>query len=45
VSEVTRILDALQQDDAALLRVNEKTVRRHWEAAKLRLFQNIKAGQ
>ena len=30
---------------AALLGVNEKTVRRHWEVAKLRLFQNIKAGQ
>ena len=30
---------------AALLGVNEKTVRRHWEVAKLRLFQNIQAGQ
>ena len=28
---------------AALLGVNEKTVRRHWEVAKVRLFQNIKA--
>ena len=30
---------------AALLGVNEKTVRRHWELAKLRLFQTIRAGQ
>ena len=28
---------------AALLGVNEKTVRRHWEVAKVRLFQTIKA--
>jgi len=28
---------------AALLGVNEKTVRRHWEVAKVRLFQNISA--
>ena len=28
---------------AALLGVNEKTVRRHWEVAKVRLFQSIKA--
>jgi RNA polymerase sigma factor (TIGR02999 family) len=28
---------------AALLGVNEKTVRRHWEVAKVRLFQNITA--
>jgi RNA polymerase sigma factor (TIGR02999 family) len=28
---------------AALLGVNEKTVRRRWELAKVRLFQNIKA--
>jgi len=28
---------------AALLGVNEKTVRRHWEVAKVRLFQAIKA--
>jgi len=33
------------EEIAALLGVNEKTVRRHWEVAKLRLFQNIKAGQ
>ena len=30
------------EEIAALLGVNEKTVRRHWEVAKLRLFQNIK---
>jgi RNA polymerase sigma factor (TIGR02999 family) len=30
---------------AALLGVNEKTVRRHWEVAKVRLFQNIKAAK
>ena len=30
---------------AALLGVNEKTVRRHWEVAKVRLFQSIKASQ
>ncbi len=28
---------------AALLDVNEKTVRRHWEVAKVRLFRSIKA--
>lgn len=28
---------------AALLGVNEKTVRRHWEVAKVRLFQQISA--
>ena len=28
---------------AALLGVNEKTVRRHWEVAKVRLFQTIKS--
>ena len=28
---------------AALLGVNEKTVRRHWEVAKVRLFQSIQA--
>ena len=33
------------EEIAALLGVNEKTVRRHWEVAKVRLFQNIKAGQ
>jgi RNA polymerase sigma factor (sigma-70 family) len=27
------------QEVAALLDVNEKTVRRHWELAKVRLFQ------
>jgi RNA polymerase sigma factor (TIGR02999 family) len=30
---------------AALLGLNEKTVRRHWELAKVRLFQSIKAAQ
>jgi RNA polymerase sigma factor (TIGR02999 family) len=30
---------------AALLGVNEKTVRRHWEVAKVRLFQSIISGQ
>jgi RNA polymerase sigma factor (TIGR02999 family) len=30
---------------AALLGVSEKTVRRHWEVAKVRLFQTIKAQQ
>jgi RNA polymerase sigma factor (TIGR02999 family) len=30
---------------AALLGVNEKTVRRHWEVAKVRLFQSIKAAK
>lgn len=30
---------------AALLGVNEKTVRRHWELAKLRLMQTIQSGQ
>ena len=30
---------------AALLGVNEKTVRRHWEVAKVRLFQNIRSAQ
>jgi len=33
------------EEIAALLGVNEKTVRRHWEVAKVRLFQNIKAAQ
>jgi len=33
------------EEIAALLGVNEKTVRRHWEVAKVRLFQNIKAGE
>jgi RNA polymerase sigma factor (TIGR02999 family) len=30
---------------AALFGVNEKTVRRHWEVAKVRLFQTIKAAK
>ena len=30
---------------AALLGVNEKTVRRHWEVAKVRLFETIKAAE
>jgi RNA polymerase sigma factor (TIGR02999 family) len=33
------------EEIAALLGVNEKTVRRHWEVAKVRLVQNIKATQ
>jgi RNA polymerase sigma factor (TIGR02999 family) len=33
------------EEIAALLGLNEKTVRRHWEVAKVRLFQNIKAAQ
>jgi len=33
------------EEIAALLSVNEKTVRRHWEVAKVRLFQSIKAAQ
>jgi RNA polymerase sigma factor (TIGR02999 family) len=33
------------EEIATLLGVNEKTVRRHWELAKVRLFQNIKAAQ
>ncbi|SPE52949.1 RNA polymerase, sigma-24 subunit, ECF subfamily [Verrucomicrobia bacterium] len=33
------------EEIAALLSVNEKTVRRHWEVAKVRLFQIIKAAQ
>jgi len=28
----------------ALLGVNEKTVRRHWQVAKIQLYQMIKAG-
>ncbi len=31
------------EEIAALLDVNEKTVRRHWEVAKVRLFQLIRA--
>jgi RNA polymerase sigma factor (TIGR02999 family) len=33
------------EEIAALLRVNEKTVRRHWEVAKVRLFQQIQQVQ
>jgi RNA polymerase sigma factor (TIGR02999 family) len=33
------------EEIAALLGVNEKTVRRHWEVAKVWLFQNIKAAE
>ena len=33
------------EEIAGLLGVNEKTVRRHWEVAKVRLFQSIKAAQ
>jgi RNA polymerase sigma factor (TIGR02999 family) len=33
------------EEIATLLGVNEKTVRRHWEVAKVRLFQSIKAAQ
>jgi len=33
------------QEIAALLGVNEKTVRRHWEVAKVRLFRNIRSAQ
>lgn len=33
------------EEIAALLGVNEKTVRRHWELAKVRLFRTIKATQ
>jgi RNA polymerase sigma factor (TIGR02999 family) len=33
------------EEIAALLDVSEKTVRRHWEVAKVRLFQHIKASQ
>jgi RNA polymerase sigma factor (TIGR02999 family) len=41
-----RFFGGLGHDEiAALLGLNEKTVRRHWELAKLRLFQNIKAAQ
>ena len=39
-----RFFVGLNHDEiAALLGVNEKTVRRHWELAKVRLFQTIKA--
>jgi len=33
------------EETATLLNVNEKTVRRHWEIAKVRLFEIIKAEQ
>ena len=33
------------EEIAALLGVNEKTVRRHWEVAKVRLFQSITASE
>jgi RNA polymerase sigma factor (TIGR02999 family) len=33
------------EEVATLLGVNEKTIRRHWEVAKVRLFQIIKAVQ
>jgi RNA polymerase sigma factor (TIGR02999 family) len=33
------------EEIAALLGLNEKTVRRHWEVAKVRLFQSIKAAR
>jgi RNA polymerase sigma factor (TIGR02999 family) len=39
-----RFFGGLNHDEiAALLGVNEKTVRRNWEVAKVRLFQSIKA--
>jgi RNA polymerase sigma factor (TIGR02999 family) len=38
-----RFFAGLKNDEiAALLGVNEKTVRRHWEVAKVKLFQSIK---
>jgi RNA polymerase sigma factor (TIGR02999 family) len=33
------------EEIARVLSVNEKTVRRHWEVAKVRLFQIVKAAQ
>lgn len=33
------------EEIATLLGVNEKTVRRHWEIAKVKLFQSIKASE
>jgi len=40
-----RFFVGLSHDEiAALLGVNEKTVRRHWEVAKVHLFQSIKSG-
>jgi RNA polymerase sigma factor (TIGR02999 family) len=41
-----RFFAGLNHDEiAALLGVNEKTVRRHWEVAKVRLFQLIQSAQ
>lgn len=41
-----RFFVGLNNDEiAALLGVNEKTVRRHWEVAKVRLFQSIKTAE
>jgi len=41
-----RFFGGLNHDEiATLLGVNEKTVRRHWEVAKVRLFQSIRAAQ
>lgn len=41
-----RFFVGLQHEEiAALLGVNEKTVRRHWELARVRLFQLIAAGK
>ena len=41
-----RFFAGLNHDEiAALLGVNEKTVRRHWEVAKIRLFQNIQTAK
>src|SRR5262249_17534646 len=41
-----RFFAGLNHDEiAALLGVNEKTVRRHWEVAKVRLFRSIRAAQ
>jgi RNA polymerase sigma factor (TIGR02999 family) len=33
------------QEIAGLLEVNEKTIRRHWEVAKVRLFQLVREGK
>ena len=41
-----RFFVGLSHDEiAALLGVNEKTVRRQWELAKVRLFQSIKTAK
>lgn len=41
-----RFFGGLSHDEIAkVLGVNEKTVRRHWEVAKVRLFQIVKAAQ